>query len=72
MNAKFAYVCLSCKQIMERAPRGECQYCGSEEIRSVAALMASEHLNTAPSQPAFKCLPPTVVDAWFAARGRSA
>lgn len=39
MQAGLSYVCYHCNQIMERAPRGECVYCGSERIASVSSLM---------------------------------
>lgn len=41
MNLKTAYLCQDCYHIQDRAPRGVCQVCGSQNIQSVARLLTS-------------------------------
>jgi rRNA maturation endonuclease Nob1 len=36
MKMDFAYFCIECREVFERAARGCCPVCGSEQIRALA------------------------------------
>lgn len=51
MKLKYAYLCVSCTEVIDCAPRGKCSACGSEAVFPLSRALAKDPAEFLPKRP---------------------